>query len=212
LKKPLVKQRKILAMKVGIYPGAFDPIHNGHLAFAEASMRQFTLDKVFFLPEPQPRHKQAVKSFEHRQHMVQLAISHESRFGLILVEHQQFTIHETWPSVTARFSDAELYMLLGSDVAHRLSTWPHIDELIRMAPRFLIAQRAGKRSEVDDMVKTLKKTTKVPFNYEIVRPGYETHSSRSIRLALKKGEIPGGLAGPVAEYIQAERLYISGAD
>ena len=199
-------------MKVGIYPGAFDPIHNGHIAFAHACIEQFGLDKVFFLPEPRPRHKQAVKAFEHRQHMTQIAIKSEARFGLIIVEQQKFTIHETWPSVTARFSDADLYMLLGSDVAHRLSTWPHIDELIRMAPRFLIAQRSGRRNEVEDMVKTLKKTTKLPFNYEIVRPGYETYSSRSIRLALKKGEIPRGLAGPVAEYIRAEKLYISGAD
>lgn len=198
-------------MKVGIYPGAFDPIHNGHIAFAAACMRQFGLDKVFFLPEPRPRHKQAVKAFEHRQHMVQIAIASEPRFGLIIVEQQKFTIHQTWPSVTARFSDAELYMLLGSDVAHRLSTWPHIDELIRMAPRFLITQRSGKRTDVEDMVAALKKTTKVPFNYEIVQPDYETYSSRSIRTALKKGNIPDGLAKVVAEYIQREKLYISGA-
>lgn len=198
-------------MKVGIYPGAFDPIHNGHLAFAEACMRQFGLDKIFFLPEPRPRHKQAVKAFEHRQHMVQLAIKSEPKFGLIIVEQQKFTIHETWPSVTARFSDAELYMLLGNDVSHRLATWPHIDELIRMAPRFLIAQLGGQRGEVEDMVATLKKTTKVPFKHEIVRPDYQTYSSRSIRTELKKGHVPQGLPASVANYIKAEGLYISGA-
>ena len=198
-------------MKVGIYPGAFDPIHEGHVAFAEACIRQYGLDKVFFLPEPRPRHKQAVKAFEHRQRMVQIAIDSNPKFGLIIVEQQNFTVHETWPSVTARFADASLFMLLGSDVAHRLATWPNIDELIRMAPHFLIATRREKGESVEEMVSTLKHTTKVPFDHSIVKPQYETYDSSAIRLALKRGELPTGLDHKVAQYIREEKLYISGA-
>lgn len=198
-------------MRVGIYPGAFDPIHNGHIAFAEACVVQYSLDKIFFLPEPRPRHKQAVKAFEHRQRMVQIAIDDDPNFGLIIVEQQKFTVHETWPSVTARFADASLFMLLGSDVAHRLATWPHIDELIRMAPHFLIAERSEKSGDVEEMVRVLKQTTKVPFDHNIVEPNYETYNSSAIRLALKRGETPDGLNPVVAEYIRSEKLYISGA-
>ena len=41
-------------MKTGILGGAFDPIHNGHIAMAEASMRALGLDRVLLLPSGKP--------------------------------------------------------------------------------------------------------------------------------------------------------------
>ena len=68
-------------MRVGIYPGAFDPVHKGHIAFALAAITAHQLDKVFFLPEPSPRHKQGVKALDHRVEMVRLATANDPRIG-----------------------------------------------------------------------------------------------------------------------------------
>ena len=35
---------------VGILGGTFNPVHNGHIAVAEAAVREFDLQKVIFLP------------------------------------------------------------------------------------------------------------------------------------------------------------------
>lgn len=198
-------------MKIGIYPGAFDPVHDGHLAFAEAAMRQYGLDRVYFLPEPTPRHKQGVKALEHRVEMVRLAIQMDKKLGVIVLQQSQFTVLETWPLLTARFQDAQLFMLLGSDVAQRLASWPHIDLLIKTAPRFIVALRKSTEQAATEMIETMQNTTKLKLDYDLLAADYATRSSAEIRIALKAGIVPEGLDESVLRYIRRHKLYISGA-
>jgi nicotinate-nucleotide adenylyltransferase len=44
-------------MKLGIFGGTFDPIHNAHLMLAEQCLEQCALDEVWFLPAGSPPHK-----------------------------------------------------------------------------------------------------------------------------------------------------------
>ncbi|WP_207100717.1 nicotinate-nucleotide adenylyltransferase [Paracoccus shandongensis] len=39
-------------MRVGLLGGSFDPAHEGHVAITEAAMRQFRLDRVWWLVSP----------------------------------------------------------------------------------------------------------------------------------------------------------------
>ena len=40
-------------MKVGIYGGSFNPIHNGHIKLAEIFFKELELDEVWFMVSPQ---------------------------------------------------------------------------------------------------------------------------------------------------------------
>src|SRR3989338_2844215 len=71
------------AMKLGILGGTFDPIHQGHLALAEAALKQFLLDKILFIPAAIQPHKTdcvSLTSGEIRLKMVQLAIRYNKCF------------------------------------------------------------------------------------------------------------------------------------
>ena len=199
-----------LKIKVGIYPGAFDPIHEGHVAFARAAMLKHGLDKVFFLPEPSPRHKQAVKALEHRTAMVHAAVDSDPKFGVILLDQTRFTVHETWPLLVSRFQGADLSMLLGSDVAQRLASWPNIAELVQTAPRFIIALRGDSIADVKDMMTTLEDTKKLTVRYSLLDPNYPTYGSSKIRLAIKQGHHPDAVHPAVWSYIVQNGLYSSG--
>ena len=44
-------------MKIGIFGGAFNPVHNGHISLARQYMKYLELDKIIFIPTCVPPHK-----------------------------------------------------------------------------------------------------------------------------------------------------------
>lgn len=191
---------------VGIYSGTFDPVHDGHIAFAEAAREHADLDKIFFLIEPRPRRKQGVKAFDHRVKMVQLAIKDHADFGVIILEQARFTVAETLPILQARFKNAELHMLMGEDVFAHLSSWPHLEEFVRDV-NIIIGIREGSSETVLHQLKALKKIRHLHPKYEMFETELAKYSSSKVRLALRKGRIPEGLHPEVVRYIQKNQLY-----
>lgn len=199
-------------MRVGIYPGAFDPIHEGHVVFARAAAKQFKLDKIFFLVEPRPRRKQGVRALEHRVAMVQLALKDDAHLGVIVLEEARFAIDSTWPKIQARMAGAELYMIMGEGNLNHIVHWPQIGALVDAAPVFIIGTKnEEKRHELQDQLYTLQHTKAFPFMYQLLPIPLPKLKSRQIRTALRKGTLTAGLQRQVAEYIRQHKLYISGA-
>ena len=98
-------------MNIGIMGGTFDPVHNGHLAIAEAAYEQFGLDRVWFLPNGNPPHKALAdigSSIEDRLKMVQLAIAGRTGFKLEPYEARRKSVscsYETMEHLTERLPD-----------------------------------------------------------------------------------------------------------
>ena len=44
-------------LKIGIFGGAFNPVHNGHLNLAKHYLDELGLDKILFIPTNIPPHK-----------------------------------------------------------------------------------------------------------------------------------------------------------
>ena len=63
--------------RIGILGGTFNPIHNGHLAMAQAAYEGFKLDRVIFMPSNMPVHKKVkgIVSARRRFRMVELALN-----------------------------------------------------------------------------------------------------------------------------------------
>ena len=66
--------------RVGIFGGAFDPIHIGHLFVASAIASEAGLDRVLFLPVGDPVHRAVHAPAANRRKMVALAIEGDARF------------------------------------------------------------------------------------------------------------------------------------
>ncbi|ENE8088956.1 nicotinate-nicotinamide nucleotide adenylyltransferase, partial [Listeria innocua] len=70
--------------KVGILGGTFDPPHLAHLHMAEEAKAQLGLEKILFLPNKVPPHKQisGMASNEERVEMLQLMIADRDSFEI----------------------------------------------------------------------------------------------------------------------------------
>jgi nicotinate-nucleotide adenylyltransferase len=197
--------------KIGIYAGTFDPIHDGHIAFAQAALAA-GLEKVMFLVEPRPRRKQGVRALEHRLAMVQLAIQDQPKMSSIILEQARFTAHETIPLRQNRFKGYQLVLLFGDDViahiAHHIADWPHIDELAASV-ELMVAARRDDEEALKETFTIIKKTSGLSFAYTFVEPSYPDVSSSRIRLELKKRQQPTHITESVWRYIRSHRLYTS---
>lgn len=195
--------------RIGIYSGTFDPIHEGHVAFAKQAIAECGLDKIFFLVEPRPRRKQGVKALEHRVAMVQMAIKHQSKLGTIILNQARFSVLETLPVLLKRFKGQQLYMLLGGDhVINHLAEWPHVEELVNSVC-FVVGVRGSGQKTVIETLSALQKTRGLKLDYEMFESAFPEYSSSAIRLAVKRGKEPVGLLPVVREYVQKENLYSS---
>lgn len=193
--------------KIGILAGTFDPVHAGHLAFAQAAITECGLDRIFFLAEPSPRRKQGVKSLQHRTEMVQLALAQHDQFGTIILNQTQFSVEETLPVLQARFAGARLYMLLGEDVLGHLTSWPHVRQLIESV-EFVIGVRTQTHAKaVNDLIKNIEETRGLSFKHHIITSEIPGVSSSKVRMRLRRGQVPAGVPQSVLEYIRAHQLY-----
>jgi nicotinate-nucleotide adenylyltransferase len=192
--------------RVGIYAGSFNPVHEGHIAFAREALAQCGLDKAFFLIEPRPRRKQGVKSLAHRQEMVRLALRHEKGLGAIFLNQERFYPITTMPLLRSRFQGAQLHMLMGDDVVAHLAHWPHVDEMLRLV-NFVVGVRQVEIDDVKQSIDKLQTARAVRINYSLFEPSKNEYSSGAIRRQLKKGSKPSGLPEPVYQYIIEHNLY-----
>lgn len=193
-----------MKQNIGLYPGTFDPVHNGHIAFANEAARVCKLDKIIFLPELQPRGKQHVTYIDHRLALIQHAINDLTHFGVATLTSQQFTVPQTLPELQAMFTGATLTLLIGSDVARSLEYWPAIEVLLKNVTLAIGIRSSDSCAEIDAIMKHLQSHYKIDIKYAcIVTPDAHVASSQVRSNVTDVSHVHPA----VARYIRQQNLY-----
>lgn len=224
-------------MNIGLLGGTFDPIHNGHLAVAQAALERCKLGKVLFVPGDIPPHKrkQPITDFIHRYAMVTLALQGEKKFFPSLLEAPQEKystgedrVHysiDTVRRLKASLTPADkLFFVMGVDAFREISTWREPEALLREC-EFIVVSRPGYYlADVADALppglrpktvrRPLKRTRLVStlklrgITLHLLEGVHMPAAATAIRAAVRKGEKLGKLVNPaVAEYIKKMNLY-----
>jgi len=202
-------------MNIGIMGGTFDPVHNGHLAIAEAAYEQFGLDRVWFLPNGNPPHKALAdigSSIEDRLKMVQLAIAGRTGFKLEPYEARRKSVscsYETMEHFSKIYPEHDFYFIIGADSLFTVDKWVHPE---RLFPTCTIL--AAFRDEMDTREKMDRHMHYLKEKYHaksalLLSPIVQISSSE-IRERIRDGKsINGFVPDNVEEYIKKECLYES---
>jgi nicotinate-nucleotide adenylyltransferase len=131
-------------MRIGVYGGSFDPIHNGHLITAQAVKEMRGLDKIIFIPSYISPHKQDVVTSDpmHRVSMLELAIDKIPYFEYSDIELKRDSISYTVDTIR-EFSKKynELELIIGYDNIFKFHTWKEPDEILRLAKLVVLRRK-----------------------------------------------------------------------
>ena len=131
-----------MMVRYGIYGGAFDPLHLGHLLLAESCLRQAKLDRVLFVPTGVSPHRSGKEHYrasaEDRLTMIESAIIGYEEFlvSRYEVDRQEtsYTV-ETLQHFHRQFAlvEPQFFLLMGADMFNDLPNWHEAGEICNLA-------------------------------------------------------------------------------
>ncbi|MEG4213950.1 nicotinate (nicotinamide) nucleotide adenylyltransferase [Microcoleus sp. Pol14C6] len=135
--------------KIAILGGTFDPVHWGHVLVAETAASQFALDRVIWVPDRSPPHKERpdLASFEQRREMLALAIADRPDF---LISPQSANPSDSSFAIDTLLylqklypGDHHWYWIIGSDALLTLPKWHRSGEIAGLCD-WLVAPRPSQ--------------------------------------------------------------------
>lgn len=115
-------------MKLCLFGGSFDPVHEGHIAVARRAVESCALDKVHFLPCAQSPLKENTPGATDRQRLEMLCLATRDLPWAIVDRMDLDLPPPSWSWRLAelfhqKFPDAELFWLMGTDQWRDLEKW-----------------------------------------------------------------------------------------
>ncbi len=200
-------------MKIGIYGGSFDPVHNGHIYVAESAIKQCELDELRMMPSynsPNKSQNQMTDSI-HRIKMCELAAQHNPKIIIDDYEARREEISYTYLTMLAykeKFASDELYYILGADSLDYFDHWVH-PEIIAECAKIVVIPRIGfSKAQMEEKAKEIQQQFKADIIYLDIEE--YTASSSNIKQFLKnnRAHCPSHLNSLVFDYIKKHQLYI----
>ncbi|MEM7258629.1 MAG: nicotinate-nucleotide adenylyltransferase [Pseudomonadota bacterium] len=146
--------------RIGVYGGAFDPIHLGHLRCGLEVRQMLGLDELRFVPSGNPPHRSGARAdAAHRLQMLELAIADATGVVIDSREVQNTGTSysfDTLASIAADYPGSELTLIIGTDQFSVFDTWHRWEELL-MHHRLAVMERPGE--SISDTARNIMQQT-----------------------------------------------------
>ena len=191
-------------MKIGIFGGTFDPIHNGHLIMASFVYEEFKLDKVLLMPAGNSPLKDGQRPFNQRLEMIKLSIEGDERISYTTIEdkYQPSYTYNTMKDLE-KLSDDDFYFIMGSDSLEGIKKWYKYEDLLKEF-EIIVVNRSGYA----DNFQLKKAYSDQALGIHTVDGPLVEISSSMIRSKVKNNEsIRYYVPERVCEYIEEKQIY-----
>lgn len=198
---------------IGIFAGTFDPIHEGHIRYAQEAVQRTKLDSVVIVAEKNPYRKKPFASWDHRQAMIERATEdipeadHDYEFSNQLAH--QYTMQDMLTTARRHYGeDHEFWFLVGSDIFDHMKRWQDITKQYDYGG-FVVALRDDHTKEwLDEKIRELGDIGFAP-DIHLIENHHPHISSKKIRDQIAARQIPADLPDAVRRYISSHQLYVT---
>jgi len=134
-------------MKIGLFGGSFNPIHNSHIKVIKEILRWGAVDEVWIIPCRNHAFSKGLLDAGKRIEMIELAINGLKNVRIEKIELDSKEISYTINSVRTlkeKYPQHEFFLIIGSDIIDEIPRWHKYEELLEEIDIFVF-----KRSKAD---------------------------------------------------------------
>ena len=203
--------------RLGIFGGAFDPVHKGHTQSLKFINDLKIVDEVYVIPNFASQHDKDIQSSgSHRLKMLEMAFNEFENIKINEFElnnKKKSYSYETLNSFKQLFPDRHFSLIIGLDSLHSFTTWKNWEEILSLCSLLVLGRTINKNKKLDKALEsriTLDIDDFFSEHGKIFRLGNDfiNVSSSEIRKKIKNDEsLEGLLDQNVQEYIQDMSLY-----
>ena len=195
-------------IKTGIFGGAFNPVHNGHINLAREAVEQLKLRKLMIIPTYDSPHKDTeLVSYEHRAKMCEMAfvgISDKCDIEISDIEQRMggvsYTIN-TLRELKRMFPERQFFLLIGGDMLYTFREWFKYESLLKECKVCAVARGGDSFTDMLEFATELGRVKVLPT-------GIVDVSSTEIRERTARGEgISELVPEAVSRYISENNLW-----
>lgn len=201
--------------RIGIYGGTFNPPHLGHIQAAKEAVTALGLDRLLLVPTHVSPHKTMPADSpapRQRLEMLRLAVAEEPKLQVSDLELSREGISYTYETVLQlkrEYPDAQLVLLMGTDMFLSFSTWRHPDILLENTQLGVFYR--GDRQEVAAVAAQKAALEAQGARITLVENRVVPISSTQLRRLLAFRCAGNFLPAGVEAYIQSHGLYHTAA-
>lgn len=196
-------------MRIGIYGGSFNPVHNGHIHLARTVADELELDRVYLVPSRISPHRSSGEyvSGEDRTAMLQLAAQCDERLFVSTYEldsdRVSYSIY-TVEHFRRKFPDDELFLLVGSDMLMCFDSWYRFGDIMKEAALAVVSRNEGDIAQLEEKADQLRKFGSVTVSHA---DALEVSSTELRKKIAKNQDFTCYIDENVVQYIVQKGLY-----
>ncbi len=197
-------------MRIALFGGSFNPIHNAHIKLAKRFLTEVDLDCIYFVPtfKTPLKDNSCTVSAEHRLEMCKLALRDFDQFRLsdveIVREGTSYSC-DTIAYFIKEFPSAQLFFIMGADMFFTLEKWNNFEYIFQNVT-ILTAPR--DEENYTSLCLKLSDYKKYDCKAYITKEYIEDLSSTMIRDMIRENiDVSEYLNKDVIEYIKQNDLY-----
>lgn len=202
-------------MRIAIYGGSFNPPHLGHVAAAKSAQAALGADRLLVIPAGNPPHKALAPGSPDAAE--RLALTHLTFDGVPGVQVSDLEVGkapsysvETLETLRRQYPDAELVLLMGTDMLLSFEQWKSFRRILEIAELGVFIRNSGEEEKVYNFAAFLCDTYGGWVNYIAHTP--LPLSSTQLREQLPKRQGRASLAEGAYGEIIRKRLYAAQPD
>ena len=147
-------------MKIGLFGGSFDPIHNEHVNMALMAKEELQLDRLYIIPTKISPFKRTRKVTSARDRLAMLNLAFEDK-DVVISEYELSKVGVSYTCETILqfrkfFPKDKLYFIMGGDSIASFKRWKNPEVITKNAEIAVIA-RGGSYASLEKEEKDFKK-------------------------------------------------------